>query len=351
MKVFLLAIIVCLFQIYKQENVHALIFERMMDSKSPKELFKMFHALNEKTYDLNSEEGIKRYRIFKQSLKTIKEHNSKEGVTYQLGVTPQADMTEEEYHKITPGKENDTPIKVKPTAQDSFIQGNNTNCSVNWIKAGAMYNPVPDMSKAYYMMNIATTYVTAAAEAAYYIKYGKKIYLSPQSLIDCSGMYTRFSSDPHSIIYSGLWDNNTYPFTSPNVQNCTRPNTTANPDIPSYLPRTWRLRSFQQSSSYTTNDFDSVCYHLKTGPLIVNIDFRLPQLYVKGIYTPDYTFYACAGWDSVVVGYETTSEGSYWIIRGYNGPKWGENGYLRLKRNDANLSYGLGCASFNKPVY
>jgi C1A family cysteine protease len=61
-----------------------------------KELFKVFHFLYEKEYQLNSEEGIRRYRIFKDNLKLIKEVNE-QNLSYTLGITPFADLTHEEF--------------------------------------------------------------------------------------------------------------------------------------------------------------------------------------------------------------------------------------------------------------
>jgi hypothetical protein len=74
---------------------HNAILEKFMNGPK-KELFKVFHQISEKNYDLNSEEGIKRYKIFKDNLKYIKQENAK-GNTYTLGITQFADLTHEEY--------------------------------------------------------------------------------------------------------------------------------------------------------------------------------------------------------------------------------------------------------------
>ena len=44
--------------------------------KPKKEIFKVFHKLHKKTYNLNSEEGLKRYKIFKANMKWNKEKNA-----------------------------------------------------------------------------------------------------------------------------------------------------------------------------------------------------------------------------------------------------------------------------------
>jgi hypothetical protein len=62
---------------------------------SPKELFKVFHLVFEKPYNLNSEAAIAKYRVFKKNLSMIKEHNAS-GKTWTLEVNFFADMTKEE---------------------------------------------------------------------------------------------------------------------------------------------------------------------------------------------------------------------------------------------------------------
>jgi hypothetical protein len=44
------------------DTIHDTILNKYMD-KSPKELFKVYHMLFKKEYELNSETGLQRYRI------------------------------------------------------------------------------------------------------------------------------------------------------------------------------------------------------------------------------------------------------------------------------------------------
>lgn len=61
-----------------------------------KEYFKVYHPIHAKSYNLNSEEGILRYRIFKQNLKMIQEVNSK-NLKYKFSVNRFTDMSQEEF--------------------------------------------------------------------------------------------------------------------------------------------------------------------------------------------------------------------------------------------------------------
>jgi len=60
-----------------------------------KELFKMYHFLFKKKYSLNSEEGIKRYNIFRTNQKLIKEQNVISPNKY--GINAFTDRNLEEY--------------------------------------------------------------------------------------------------------------------------------------------------------------------------------------------------------------------------------------------------------------
>merc|ERR1712032_160251 len=77
---------------------HSFVNEVMdkMSTKPQKELFKAFHYLHKKTYNLNSEEALKRYKIFKQNVQWIKEENTK--LDKQVyGITQFSDLTHEEF--------------------------------------------------------------------------------------------------------------------------------------------------------------------------------------------------------------------------------------------------------------
>lgn len=69
------------------------------ENQPAKELFKVWHFVHQKSYNLDSEEAIRRYKIFKDNMKTIKEHNSKES-SFKMGYGPFADMTFEEFEKM-----------------------------------------------------------------------------------------------------------------------------------------------------------------------------------------------------------------------------------------------------------
>jgi hypothetical protein len=80
--------------VFAQTSINTIL--DAMNDKPKKDIFKAFHYLHEKDYKLDSEEGIKRYRIFKDNLKWIKTKNAElESEVY--GITKFMDLTKEEY--------------------------------------------------------------------------------------------------------------------------------------------------------------------------------------------------------------------------------------------------------------
>lgn len=69
---------------------------RSMEGQPQKEIFKAFHFLYKKQYDLNTQEAVQRYRNFKDNMAYIRMRN-KELNTQLLGPTEFIDMTHQEY--------------------------------------------------------------------------------------------------------------------------------------------------------------------------------------------------------------------------------------------------------------
>jgi len=93
--------IISIFQSEIIENANNDIRDTIMVSfkdKPKKELFKIFHFLFQKKYNLDSEEGINKYKIFKNNLKFI-ENQNKIQKSYQLGITEFTDLTANEFRE------------------------------------------------------------------------------------------------------------------------------------------------------------------------------------------------------------------------------------------------------------
>jgi hypothetical protein len=80
---------------------HSEYLTDMIDTHSDDEIFKEFYERFEKKNEYNrfSNQGVKKYNTFRESLKQIREHNSNSENTWKMGVTIYSDMTDEEYKR------------------------------------------------------------------------------------------------------------------------------------------------------------------------------------------------------------------------------------------------------------
>ena len=88
-------IIISLISNILASSINHSLFE-LIGTKPDKEQFKMWHLITDRPYDINSEEAINRYKIFKSNLKLIKSENEK-NLSYKLGLGPFTDLTADEF--------------------------------------------------------------------------------------------------------------------------------------------------------------------------------------------------------------------------------------------------------------
>ena len=86
-----LAVILC-----SNPSINSILDE--MKDKPKKDLFKAFHFLHKKDYSLNTEEGIKRYKIFRENLKWVNTKNTELGQEV-YGITEFMDLTHNEFRE------------------------------------------------------------------------------------------------------------------------------------------------------------------------------------------------------------------------------------------------------------
>jgi C1A family cysteine protease len=136
-------ILVILSVVVKSEESEPIYMKRNIlkefEDGDTKNLFKVYHYLFKKEYDLNNEEGVRRYKIFKNNLEYIKQENKK-GHSYTLGFTHLTDMTEEEYKKMYLNTEKgfiDAKFKELENQAQSFfdkyadVEDTNPNSNTN----------------------------------------------------------------------------------------------------------------------------------------------------------------------------------------------------------------------------
>ena len=318
------------------------ILDQYMD-KTPKELFKVWHMLFQKSYTFDSEEAKKRFQIFKANLEQIKKTNS-ENKSYKLGLNQFSDMTNEEFRTKM--------ATYKPIGEALEEMSNSTN---NEIKSEVKFLPADDeddLTKRNLQTQIPINYsnyfrpsrdqsqcggcwafaLTGAVEGNISKKRGiLSNYLSPQQLLDCvSGNLGCSGGDMRTgdnyIIAKGLMTESDYNFQG-YTSNCRYNN---------LRPLTY-ITGYKYCSNATRYKCStSLIYSLLTkGPVAVTIDgasFGF-QSYSSGIFS-DYC--SQVNHALVLVGYGSSGLQNYYLLRNSWSTSWGENGFIRVAVNPSN---------------
>jgi C1A family cysteine protease len=306
---------------------------------SPKELFKVWHHVYERSYALDTQEAKNRFAIFKANLKEIREHNAK-NLPYKLGINQFSDMSKAEFRakmltkKVIKGEELDRILKelqMTPAfLEDDDDDLTKRNLARNPIDYTNFFPAARDQGNCGSCWTFSTS---GAVEGNFGKKAGKPInYLSTQQLVDCDksnngcegGMF------PGAFAYvkkNGVEFDKDYPYKAA-VGKCKYNAKLA----------TNKVTGFQFCSNYSNGkncSVDKVYGLLAQGPLSVGIDGTEIQSYTSGLFTA-----SCSEDNHAVIlvgfGVDQKSNSEYWLVRNSWGTGWGEAGYIKIAINDNN---------------
>lgn len=295
-----------------------------LDSKLD-EQWELWKKIHEKMYQ-NEVEELGRRALWEKKLKQVNIHNFRASLglhTYTMGINQLSDLTEGEISQLNAPLILPEDFKMTPTPL------NVTNAalpeSVDWRRKGYVTR-VRDQT--YHCQSCWAFSAAGALEGLWVKKTGKLVELSPQNLMDCSRPYgdgCKPGRMDHAFEYvitnKGIESEHTYPYEA-QINTCRY---------------TFGLEAATCSSySFVPEDELSLKKAVATiGPISVAISEDDILHYSSGVY---YNQWCSKNINHavLVVGYgrDSVTGLDYWLIKNSRGPGWGENGYIRLARNE-----------------
>lgn len=166
------------------------LFLDILMSGGEKEIFKKYHYVFNKPYDLNSNIALEKYSIFKDNLKIIEENNLKgKG---KMGIGPFTDITYEQYknsylgltiptsNELKEFLKNDKIISFNDYYKSNSLSDSDFDYSIDW---SSLYPPADDQNKCKSCYAFSTVGVL---EGLVKKLTGNFVYLSKQQVIDCN---------------------------------------------------------------------------------------------------------------------------------------------------------------------
>jgi len=293
-----------------------------------------YKAKYDKQYTSDREER-RRFALFAKSLKEVYEHNERYErghESHQLEINHLADLTPAEYSSLL-GYKHLYGDSLAHKYGSTFLPPLNRQSlprNVDWRDQGYV-TPVKNQGMCGSCWSFSAT---GALEGQIKRKTGKLVSLSEQNLVDCSESYGNHGCEGGLMdqAFQYVQDNGgidteaTYPYE-------------AKDDV---------CRFKKADVGGTDTGFVDIPEGNETalmeavasqGPVSIAIDasHRSFQLYKKDVYIEPECSPTALDHGVLVVGYGTTDEGvDYWLVKNSWGPKWGEEGYIRMARNRDN---------------
>merc|ERR1712212_250796 len=306
-----------------------------VSSDSDWEQFKEIHG---KVYR-DHEEEIYRKSIFEENLEHIREHNEQflSGLkTFSKSANQFADM---HLHEIIRGG-----LKQEKKEHEDMYKPRDFTApkSKDWRKEEGVVTGVKNQAQCGSCWAFSTT---GSLEGQMMLKKNKKVSLSEQQLVDCSGDFGNYGCNgglmgaafEYIKSVGGIESEADYPYRARDM-SCKANKSKFVATVTGYK----RIESGSEE--------DLLKAVADVGPVSVAIEATFDfQLYSGGVLIDDTCSPRRLNHGVLAVGYGTTTGSKkldYWIVKNSWGGSWGEKGYVKMARNHKNMCGIATQASF-----